>query len=74
MTITISAERPDTSDACALIAELEAALAPLYPSENQFAYSVEKLIQELAFTTFRRSAIIPKPRRMCISKRELRPC
>lgn len=50
MHITIHAERPDTADALALIAELEAELAPLYPPESQHGYSVEKLIaQGVAF-------------------------
>lgn len=52
MRITIHAERPDTADALALIAELEAELAPLYPPESQHGYSVEKLIaQGVAFSS-----------------------
>lgn len=46
MQIQIVPERPDTLDARALIEELQASLAPLYPSENQFGYSIEKLIQQ----------------------------
>jgi putative acetyltransferase len=42
----ITLERPDTADARALIAELEAYLVPLYPSESRHGYSVEKLIAE----------------------------
>jgi putative acetyltransferase len=54
MPITISPERPDTPDARALIAELQASLAPLYPKENQFGFSVEKLIREnVAFFVLR---------------------
>lgn len=46
MPITIRTERPDSADAKALIAELEAYLTPLYPSESRHGYSVEKLISE----------------------------
>ncbi len=46
MPTIIVAERPDTADAKALIAELEAHLAPLYPRESRHGYSVEKLIAE----------------------------
>jgi GNAT superfamily N-acetyltransferase len=54
MTITITRERPDTPDAMALIAELEAQLAPLYPPENRFGLSVERLIAEdVAFFVLR---------------------
>ena len=42
----ITLERPDTADARTLIAELEAYLVPLYPSESRHGYSVEKLIAE----------------------------
>src|SRR6476659_33431 len=42
----ITLERPDTVDARALIAELEAYLVPLYPFESRHGYSVEKLIAE----------------------------
>ena len=42
----ISLERPDTEDARALITELEAQLAPLYPVESRHGYSVEKLLGE----------------------------
>ena len=50
----ISLERPDSEDARALITELEAHLAPLYPVESRHGYSVEKLInQEVAFFIIR---------------------
>lgn len=46
MSIIITAERPDTPDAIALISELEAALEPLYPQESRHGLSVERLIAE----------------------------
>ncbi len=46
MTITISAERPDSADARALIAELDAYLIPLYPPASHHGYPVEKLLAE----------------------------
>ena len=46
MPAIISAERPDTPDAMALIAELEAFLEPLYPRESRHGYNVKKLITE----------------------------
>jgi putative acetyltransferase len=46
MPVTISAERPDTTDARALIAELDAFLIPLYPPASHHGYPVEKLITE----------------------------
>src|SRR4030095_2943677 len=46
MPAIITQERPDTPDATALIAELEAYLEPLYPRESRHGYSVEKLIAE----------------------------
>jgi len=46
MPAIITAERPDSPDARALIDELEAELAPLYPCESRHGYSVEKLIRE----------------------------
>jgi GNAT superfamily N-acetyltransferase len=42
----ITPERPDTADAQTLIAELEAELAPLYPTESRHGYSVEQLLAE----------------------------
>lgn len=50
MEIAIAQERPDTDDASALVAELEAELAPLYPAPDRHGYSVEQLIaQGVAF-------------------------
>jgi putative acetyltransferase len=50
----VARERPDTSDASALVAELEAYLEPLYPIESRHGYSVEKLIGEgVAFFVLR---------------------
>ena len=54
MVVTITEERPDTPDAIALIDELEAFLAPLYPRESRHGYNVEKLIaQGVAFFLIR---------------------
>jgi putative acetyltransferase len=51
---TITQERPDTPDAHALIAELEAHLEPLYPRTSRHGYSVDKLIREgVAFFVIR---------------------
>jgi GNAT superfamily N-acetyltransferase len=44
MSVLITLERPDSADAIALITELEAHLATLYPPENRFGFSVEKLL------------------------------
>src|SRR6266478_306640 len=44
--LAITAERPDSADAVALISELEAHLEPLYPRKSRHGYSVEKLIKE----------------------------
>src|SRR4051794_2531830 len=46
MSVIITAERPDTPDAIALINELEATLAPLYPAESCHRFAVERLIAE----------------------------
>jgi GNAT superfamily N-acetyltransferase len=46
MSAIITAERPDSADAIALITELEAHLDPLYPRESRHGYSVEKLIAQ----------------------------
>ena len=46
MSTTIALERPDTADAVALIAELDAILTPLYPSESRHGLSVDKLLAE----------------------------
>ena len=54
MSITISAERPDTADAITLITELEGYLAPNYPVESRHGLSVERLIAEaVAFFVIR---------------------
>ena len=54
MTTTIANERPDTDDARALIAELDAHLIPQYPIESHHGYSVEKLLLEnVAFFVLR---------------------
>ena len=54
MTISIAAERPDSVDAIALIAELEAYLVPLYPAESRHGFSVEKLLRDkVAFFVIR---------------------
>lgn len=44
--ITVVPGRPDTPDAMALIAALEAELEPLYPSKSRHGFSVERLIAE----------------------------
>ena len=46
MSHVISAERPDTPDAQALIAELETHLASSYPVESRHGFSVAKLLAE----------------------------
>ena len=54
MPTTITRERPDTTDAIALITELEAELEPLYPRTSRHGFSVEKLIaQNVAFFLIR---------------------
>ena len=58
MPTIIVAERPDTPDAITLITELEAHLAPLYPTESRHGFSVEKLLQEdVAFFVMRHDGI-----------------
>ena len=58
MSAIITPERPDTADAQALIAELEAQLDPLYPSESRHGYSVEKLLaRHVAFFLIRVNGI-----------------
>jgi putative acetyltransferase len=58
MASVITAERPDSADAVALIAELETHLAGLYPSESRHGYSVEKLIaQGVAFYLLRADGV-----------------
>jgi putative acetyltransferase len=50
----ITPEHPTTSDATALIAELDAHLEPLYPSESRHGFSVQKLIADsVAFFVIR---------------------
>jgi hypothetical protein len=52
--LSISAERPDSPEAMELIAELEASLEPLYPSESRHGLSVERLIEaRVAFFVLR---------------------
>ena len=46
MAVVITEERPDTPEALALIEELDAHLAPLYPRESRHGFSVEKLLRE----------------------------
>ena len=50
MSYTITAASPDTSDAVALIDELEASLDPLYPRSSRHGLSVAQLLdQRVAF-------------------------
>jgi putative acetyltransferase len=54
MSAIITRERPDSADASALIAELEAHLEPLYARKSRHGYSVEKLLAEaVAFFVLR---------------------
>ena len=54
MPAVISLERPDTPDAEALIAELDAQLEQLYPAMSRHGYSVDKLLaQGVAFYVMR---------------------
>jgi GNAT superfamily N-acetyltransferase len=54
MSAVITREPPNSVDAVALIAELEAELDPLYPVKSRHGYSVEKLIaQGVAFFVLR---------------------
>lgn len=46
MSAIITRERPDTCDAITLIAELEALLEPLYPSESRHGFSAATLLAE----------------------------
>jgi GNAT superfamily N-acetyltransferase len=58
VSIVITRERPDTADAIGLIAELEAVLDPLYPSESRHGYSVEKMLaQSVAFFLLRADSV-----------------
>jgi putative acetyltransferase len=52
---TIAPERPDSPEVIALIAELDAYLATLYPPENNYLLSVEDLLlPEVIFLVARR--------------------
>lgn len=54
MSITLVPERPDTSDAMALIGELQTHLESFYPPESRHGFSVQKLIeQQVAFYVLR---------------------
>src|SRR6185436_10456001 len=58
MAATITAERPDSPDATALILELEEHLSQHYPQESRHGYSVEKLIaQRVAFFVIRDNGV-----------------
>ena len=50
----ITSENPAAPDAANLIAELDAHLEPLYPSESRHGFSVQKLIADsVAFFVIR---------------------
>jgi putative acetyltransferase len=54
MAAVIAPEHPASPDATALIAELDAHLTPLYPSESRHGFSVQKLIADaVAFFVIR---------------------
>lgn len=54
MSVTLTAERPDTPEAIALVNELEDHLAALYPAASRHGFSVQKLIdQGVAFFVLR---------------------
>ena len=58
MPTIIVPESPDTADARTLIAELDAYLIPLYPIEDHYGYSIEKLLEEeVAFFVIRHAGI-----------------
>jgi len=58
MPITITPERPDSTDAIALIQELDAHLSPLYPNESRHGFPVEKLLAEgVPFFVLRSDAV-----------------
>src|SRR5258706_13744206 len=46
MSAIVTAERPDTLDAIALITELDATLQPFYPPESCHGLSVDRLLAE----------------------------
>jgi putative acetyltransferase len=57
-TTVISQESPDSADAVELIAELEAHLDPLYPTESRHGYSVEKLLRQgVSFFVIRENGV-----------------
>ena len=54
VSVGITAEDPSSPDATALIAELDAHLQPLYPTESRHGFSVQKLIEDrVAFFVLR---------------------
>lgn len=54
----ISLESPDSADVVELIAELEAHLDPLYPTESRHGYSVEKLLKQgVSFFVIRENGV-----------------
>ncbi len=58
MSVIITRERPDTAAAIALISELEAHLAPLYPPESRHGFSAETLlVQDVPFFLLRYQGI-----------------
>lgn len=58
MPLVITRDRPDSTDATALITELEAILTPLYPDESRHGLSVERLIADaVAFFVLRSDGV-----------------
>jgi GNAT superfamily N-acetyltransferase len=54
----IVAERPDTVDAAALIAELDAYQEPLYPQESRHGFRIDQLVSEaVAFFVVRHGGV-----------------
>ena len=54
MAAVVTPEHPASPDATSLIAELDAHLTPLYPSESRHGFSVQKLIADaVAFFVIR---------------------
>jgi GNAT superfamily N-acetyltransferase len=54
MNVTITAERPDTPDAVALVTELQTHLESFYPPESRHGFSIERLVSEgVAFFVLR---------------------
>ena len=59
MPTVIVAERPDSADATALIAELDGYLEPRYPKESRHGFPVEQLLREsVAFFVLRHDGIL----------------